>query len=153
MPIDLRDGKIKNARALFYKIENGSPLFLLTQEASSGAYTIPGGCKDADDVDLRAALERELREDLEISSRSYTVSDPGITKQYEDLYDRPAERKGKPTLMSLFLVRYEGGDEIRAGDGIASIGWFSETDAVEKLHAAHMKEFFLLGAEKIKQSL
>lgn len=149
MPIDVRDGKIKNARALFYKIENGAPLFLLTQEASSGSYTLPGGRKDLEDADMVATLTRELEEELWVKPGSYIVQATDVMGEYADLYDHPPECKGKPTIMSLFLVHY-GGGYLAAGDGIASVIWLRETDALEKFNTAHMKELFLLGIEKLK---
>lgn len=149
MSIDLLNGKIKNIRALIYREQKGSRIFLLTQE-NSGAYTIPGGCKDLEDADAVSALRRELKEELNLDLDSYAWRDTGIEREYSDLYKSP-ERAGKATKISIFLVDCTGQEQIRPSDDIMSVEWFDEKTALERLSGAHMKELFLEGLSALKK--
>ena len=91
MTLDLTDDIIKNVRAVIWKEGDNGPLFLLTQEPS-GVFTIPGGCKDAEDADLLSALHRELQEELGLEPGDYSVQVTDISKEYERLYSTPPER-------------------------------------------------------------
>jgi len=150
MPLDFTNGEIKNARALFYKIENADLSFLLTQE-DSGSYTLPGGCKDIEDPDLITTMKRELKEELQITDKAYSMRETDINKEYKNLYTNPSsERFDKPTVMTLFLVEYNGQETIHPGNEIIGVIWLREGDVQEKLGAIHMKELFILGVGKLK---
>jgi 8-oxo-dGTP pyrophosphatase MutT (NUDIX family) len=145
MPLDLTDGIIKNVRAIIRKEGTAEPLFLLTQEPS-GAFTIPGGCKDAEDADLLAALHRELQEELHLDPADYSAQATDIRKEYEHLYSTPPERAGKNTIISLFLVSNLT-KEPRASAEIKDIVWVTADDALQMLKAPHMNELFRMGLE------
>ena len=148
MSLDLTDGIIKNVRAIIWKKGDGEPLFLLTQELS-GAFTIPGGCKDAEDVDLLAALHRELLEELHLDPADYSAQKTDIKKEYERLYDTPSERSGKNTIISLFLVSNLT-KEPRANAEIKDVVWVTAEDVLQMLKARHMNELFRMGLEIVR---
>ena len=143
MPLDLTDNLIKNVRAIVWKKSERGPLFLLTQEPS-GAFTIPGGCKDVEDVDLLAALHRELREELYLEPSDYSARATDIRKEYASLYNRPPERAGKNTVISLFTVS-DLSKEPRASAEIKDIVWVTADDVLQMLKAPHMNELFRMG--------
>jgi 8-oxo-dGTP pyrophosphatase MutT (NUDIX family) len=140
MALDLADGIIKNVRAIIKKEGTTGPLFLLTQEPS-GEFTIPGGCKDAEDADLLTALHRELKEELYLDPTDYSAQATDIRKEYEHLYNTPPERAGKNTVISLFLVSNLT-KEPRASAEIKDIVWVTAEDALRMLKAPHMNELF-----------
>ena len=148
MALDLTDGIIKNVRAIIFKKGEGGPLFLLTQEPS-GAFTIPGGCKDAEDVDLLGALHRELEEELHLDPADYSAQATDIQKRYENLYRTPFERAGKDTIISLFIVSNLT-KEPRASAEIKDVVWVTADDALRMLKARHMNELFRIGLENAR---
>ena len=151
MSLDLTDGIIKNVRAVIWKqSDDGAPRFLLTQEPS-GVFTIPGGCKDAEDADLLAALHRELREELCLEAADYSVRATDIEKRYPHLYGGPPERAGKDTIIFMFIVS-DLTKEPRASAEIKDIVWFTADDALRMLKAPHMHELFRMGTEAMKVS-
>ena len=143
MPLDLTGNLIKNVRAIIWKNGENGPLFLLTQEPS-GAFTIPGGCKDAEDADLLAALHRELQEELYLEPSDYSARMTDIKKEYANLYDRPPERAGKNTVISIFIVS-DLSKEPRASAEIKDIVWATADEALQMLKAPHMNELFRMG--------
>ena len=145
MPLDLADNLIKNVRAIIWKKSEGGPLFLLTQEPS-GAFTIPSGCKDAEDADLLAALHRELQEELYLDPSDYSARATDIKKEYANLYNRPPERAGKDTAISIFVVSNLS-KEPRASAEIKDIVWVTADEALQMLKAPHMNELFKMGLE------
>ena len=145
MALDLADNIIKNVRAIIWKETGMGRLSLLTQEPS-GAFTIPGGCKDAEDADLLAALHRELKEELYLDPADYSAQETDIRKEYEHLYNTPPERAGKNTIISLFLVSNLT-KEPRASAEIKDIVWVTADDALQMLKAPHMRELFRMGLE------
>jgi 8-oxo-dGTP pyrophosphatase MutT (NUDIX family) len=147
MALDLTDDIIKNVRAVIWKKGSDGPLFLLTQEPS-GVFTIPGGCKDAEDADLLSALHRELQEELSLVPGDYSVQATDISKEYERLYVTPLERIGKNTIISLFIVS-DLTKEPSASAEIKGIVWVTANEALEKLTPPHMNELFQRGLEII----
>jgi len=147
MALDLTDGIIKNARALIWKKSAGNKLFLLTQEFS-GYFTLPGGCKDLEDPDLISTLRRELEEELGLHPRDYSMQETDIKKEYENLYDIPAERVGKKTLISLFIVSGLT-KEPSPSDDIKSITWMTAEEVSNAFNRPHFKELFDLAIEKL----
>ena len=145
MSLDLTNNIIKNVRAIIWKKSERGPLFLLTQEPS-GAFTIPGGCKDAEDADLLAALHRELQEELYLEPSDYSARATDIKKEYANLYDRPSERAGKNTIISLFIVSNLS-KEPRASAEIKDVVWATADEALQMLKASHMNELFRMGLE------
>jgi 8-oxo-dGTP pyrophosphatase MutT (NUDIX family) len=149
--IDLRDDIIKNARAVIWKRENNKTLFLLTRELS-GSFTLPGGCKDLEDTDLRAVLSRELREELGLHPEDYSVLDTDIQKEYENLYRDPqSERFGKNTIIHIFIVSKLAKEPL-PGSEIKDLAWLAEEDALKVFSAPHMKELFQLGIKIVLAS-
>ncbi len=148
MALDLTDNLIKNVRAIIWKKSEHGPLFLLTQEPS-GAFTIPGGCKDAEDADLLAALHRELQEELYLEPLDYSVQETDIKKEYANLYDRPPERAGKNTVISMFLVS-DLSKELHASAEIKDIVWATADEALQMLKAPHMNELFRMGLNIVR---
>lgn len=147
--IDLADNKIKNVRTIIYKIENGEKLFLITQERD-GAFTIPGGCKDTEDSDLLATAERELKEELGLTEKGYSIKQLQGEYEYENLYSDPeSERFGKNTIIYPFLVLYNGAEPIKIDD-VADAVWMNERKAMEVLNTDHMKEMLRIGIQNIK---
>lgn len=143
--LDLADNKIKNVRALIYKDIDGLRSFLLTQELS-GIYTIPGGCKDVEDVDMLSALKRELYEELGLNIDSCVVMDANISREYENLYKNPAsERFRKITHISIYFIHCTGQEDIQPGEEIRGTEWLDGSSALNKLSGAHMKELFAEG--------
>jgi 8-oxo-dGTP pyrophosphatase MutT (NUDIX family) len=150
MALDLTDGIIKNVRAVIWKEGSDGPLFLLTQEPS-GVFTIPGGCKDIEDVDLLSALHRELQEELGLEPGDYSVQATDISKEYERLYNAPPERIGKNTIISLFIISNLT-KEPSASAEIKNIVWVTANEALEKLTPPHMNELFRRGLERIDKN-
>lgn len=151
MSLDLSEGIIKNVRAIIWKKgDGGVPLFLLTQEPS-GTFTIPGGCKDAEDADLLAALHRELQEELYLEAAEYSARATDIQKRYSNLYGRPPERAGKDTIISIFIVS-DLTKEPRASAEIKDIVWAIADDALQMLKASHMNELFRMGLATVEAS-
>jgi 8-oxo-dGTP pyrophosphatase MutT (NUDIX family) len=148
MALDLVDNIIKNVRAIIWKKAENGPLFLLTQEPS-GVFTIPGGCKDAEDADLLTALHRELREELYLDPADYSVQATDIRKEYEYLYSTPLERAGKNTIISLFIIS-DLSKEPRASAEIKNIVWVTADEALQMLKAPHMNELFRMGLEIVQ---
>jgi len=148
--LDLADNKIKNVRAVVWKVENGKKFFLITQELA-GNFTIPGGCKDLEDSDLLSAMKRELREELGLSERSYTIERLPAGREYPNLYNNPeSERFGKNTIMYLFVVNYNGSEDIKVkADEIKGATWLNEDDAMRKLTHIPMKEMFQIAVQHI----
>ena len=151
MSLDLTNDIIKNVRAIIWKQgDGGAPLFLLTQEPS-GAFTIPGGCKDAEDADLLDALHRELQEELYLEAADYSAHATDIKKQYQNLYNHPPERAGKDTIISIFIVSNLT-KEPRASAEIKDIVWAIADDALQMLKASHMNELFRMGLATLEAS-
>ena len=148
MPLDLNDNIIKNVRVLILKKEGGKMFFLLTQEFYGGYYTLPGGCKDAEDADLRAALHRELREELGLDPEDYTITDAHIQKEYANLYDFPPERAGKKTAVSLFIVSGLKKEPAPSAE-IKGVVWLTAEEAIGAFNVSHMKELFQMALNKI----
>jgi 8-oxo-dGTP pyrophosphatase MutT (NUDIX family) len=148
MALDLTDNIIKNVRAIIWKKDENRTLFLLTQEPS-GAFTIPGGCKDVEDADILAALHRELREELYLDPADYFEQATDIKKEYANLYDRPPERAGKNTIISLFIVS-DLSKEPQASAEIKDIVWVTADEALQVLKAPHMNELFRMGLEIVQ---
>jgi 8-oxo-dGTP pyrophosphatase MutT (NUDIX family) len=148
MALDLTDNIIKNVRAIIWKKGESNLLFLLTQEPS-GAFTVPGGCKDAEDTDLLAALHRELQEELYLDPADYSAQATDIGKEYGHLYSTLPERVGKNTIISLFVVSNLS-KEPRAGAEIKSIVWVTAHEALQMLKAPHMNELFRMGLEIVE---
>ncbi len=148
MSLDLTNGIIKNVRAIIWKKGNSEPLFLLTQEPS-GAFTIPGGCKDVEDADLLVALHRELQEELHLDPGDYSAQTTPARKEYANLYNTPPERAGKNTIISLFLVSNLT-KEPRASSEIKDIIWVTADEALRILKAPHMNELFGMGLEIVQ---
>jgi uncharacterized protein YqfB (UPF0267 family) len=147
-PIDLTDEKIKNARAIIWKWEGAKRSFLITQE-SSGSFTIPGGAKDLEDVDLLSALQRELNEELGLLPEEYSVKDLGIQKEYENLYKNPQSvRFGKDTVIHLFAVTDLKKQPV-PGNEIKDVVWLTEEEALNSFNGPHMKELFELALKAI----
>lgn len=148
MALDLAHSIIKNVRAIIWKNGENGPLFLLTQEPS-GAFTIPGGCKDTEDADLLAALHRELLEELNLEPADYSARATDIKKEYANLYNRPPERAGKNTVISIFLVS-DLSKEPRASAEVKDIVWVTADEALQMLKAPHMNELFRMGLEIVR---
>ncbi len=149
--LDLEDNIIKNARGFIYKTENGQKLFLLTQE-QDGCYTLPGGCKDMEDKDLLSAIKREMKEELGLEETVYEISETAIQKTYKNRYADPtSERFGKDTTISLFIVRCNNDQSIKAGHEIKSVQWFNEEAAYKALKHDHMRELFQLGIKMLQR--
>lgn len=148
MALDLADNIIKNVRAIIWKNGEKEPLFLLTQEPS-GTFTIPGGCKDAEDADLLATLHRELLEELYLEPSDYSARATDIKKEYTNLYDRPPERAGKNTIISIFVVS-DLSKEPHASAEIKDIVWVTADNALQMLKAHHMNELFKMGLEIVR---
>ena len=145
MSLDLTDGIIKNVRAVIWKKGKNGLLFLLTQEPS-GAFTIPGGCKDAEDADILATLHRELQEELYLDPVDYSEQATDIKKEYANLYDRPPEQAGKNTIISIFIISNLS-KEPQASAEIKDIVWVTADEALQMLKAPHMNELFKMGLE------
>ena len=146
--LDLKDDIIKNVRAIITKREDGRTLYLITQEPA-GSFTIPGGCKDLEDADLRSALQRELQEELELSPRDYSITETLIQKTYSNLYDDPgSERQGKDTIIHLFLVS-DLKKEPKPTSEIKDAVWLTKEEARNVFNTPHMKELFELGTENM----
>ncbi|MFA6198596.1 MAG: NUDIX domain-containing protein [Patescibacteria group bacterium] len=149
--LDLQNGIIKNSRGLVYKVENGQRFFLLTQELD-GIYTLPGGCKDLDDVDSLSAMQREIKEELNLNTTDYEIRGSDIQKTYQNVYPDPtSERFGKDTIICLFLIQCIDSQSIKLSDDIKSFQWFNEIDALKSLTTNHMKEMFRLGMELLQK--
>jgi 8-oxo-dGTP pyrophosphatase MutT (NUDIX family) len=144
MTLDLTDNIIKNARALIWKRKGDKLFFLLTQE-SSGSFTMPGGCKDLEDLDLITGLERELREELGLYPADYSIRETNIRKEYENLYDIPPERAGKKTVISVFIVSGLSKEPTPSGE-IKGITWMTADEAVKAFNRPHFKELFEMAA-------
>ena len=148
MPLDLNDNVLKNVRAIIWKKEHDKMFFLLTQE-TSGSITIPGGCKDVEDIDLLTTINRELQEELGLNPEDYSVKDAGIQKEYENLYKDPqSERFEKKTIIYIFIVSDLKKEPIPSSE-IKSISWLTKEDALAAFSAPHMKELFQLVVDKI----
>jgi 8-oxo-dGTP pyrophosphatase MutT (NUDIX family) len=148
MTLDLTDGIIKNARALIWKREGDKKLFLLTQEFS-GAYTMPGGCKDLEDPDLVTGLRRELEEELDLHPADYSIQETDIRKAYDNLYDIPAERVGKKTVISIFIVSGLTKEPSPSSE-IKSIAWMTAEEADATFNKPHFKELFSMAVGKLR---
>jgi 8-oxo-dGTP pyrophosphatase MutT (NUDIX family) len=146
--LDLTDDVLKNTRAVIWKREGDNIFFLLTQE-TSGSFTIPGGCKDLGDVDLRSALRRELQEELGLKPEDYSVADTGIQKEYENLYKDPqSERFEKKTIIYIFIVSDLKKEPIPNSE-IKNVSWLTKEDALAAFDAPHMKELFQLAVDRM----
>ena len=150
MPIDFTGGKIRNVRALLYKIEGGQRYFLVTYEYS-GHYALPGGCKNSEDQSLATAIKREIMEELGLPAYSYRIRESGFSKEYSGVCKDPkSDRYGKNVIFSIYLAEYNGKEAINVGDGIIHTEWFPEEEALGVLSTRHMKELFKLGLERLK---
>jgi 8-oxo-dGTP pyrophosphatase MutT (NUDIX family) len=148
MALDLTDNIIKNVRAIIWRKNEGDALFLLTQE-SSGAFTIPGGCKDAEDANLLAAFHRELQEELYLDPANYSAQATDIRKEYEHLYNTPPERAGRNTIIFLFIVSNLSKEPCASAE-IKDIVWVTADEALQMLKAPHMNELFRMGLEIVQ---
>lgn len=147
--LDLENNVIKSPRALVCKIVNGQRFFLLVKEPG-GFYTIPGGCKEIEDVDVLSAIKRELEEELSLTEKDYEIHKTDIQKRYKNLYsDVTSERFGKDTVIDLFVVQCVNEKAIQASNEISSTVWLNETEVVEALNANHFKEIFQLGTKAL----
>ena len=148
--LDLENNIIKSPRALVYKIEGGQLLFLLVKEPG-GYYTIPGGCKEIEDVDVLSAIKRELEEELSLTEKDYEILKTDIQKIYKNLYsDVTSDRFGKNTVIDLFVVRCKNEEAIQAASEITKTVWLNEDEVLNTLNANHFKEIFQLGAKTLK---
>ncbi|EKE10967.1 MAG: hypothetical protein ACD_15C00165G0004 [uncultured bacterium] len=148
--LDLRDNIIKNVRALVYRAEGGKKFFLLTKEPG-GFFTVPGGCKDMDDENLMATLKREMKEELGLEDHDYEIMETGIKKIYKNLYSNPAsDRFNKDTEISLFVIKINNNESIKAGCEIDKAEWFEGEAAYNMLNSHHMKEMFQFGIKELK---
>jgi 8-oxo-dGTP pyrophosphatase MutT (NUDIX family) len=145
--LDLGDNIIKNVRAIIRKNEGGQTLYLLTQEPT-GSFTIPGGCKDLEDADLRSALQRELWEELSLSPGDYSLTDTPIQKRYGNLYDDPgSERRGKDTIIYIFLISNLKKEPTPTSE-VKNAVWLTKEKALDAFNAPHMTELFELGVKQ-----
>ena len=144
MSLDLKDNLIKNTRALVCKKEGDKTLFLLTEE-DSGSITIPGGCKDVEDVDLQAVLQRELQEELGLHPDDYFIKDTGVQKEYENLYNgNPnSERFGKKTIIYMYIVSNLKKEPTPSAE-IKGVFWYTKEEALKAFNRPHMRELFEL---------
>ncbi len=149
MSLDLKDNIIKNTRALICKQENNKVLFLLTKE-DSGSITIPGGCKDLEDADLKVALQRELQEELGLYPDDYSLKDVGVQKEYDNLYNGnpDSERFGKKTIIYMYVISDLKKEPIPSAE-IKGISWYTKEEALNSFNRPHMKELFELALETI----
>jgi 8-oxo-dGTP pyrophosphatase MutT (NUDIX family) len=149
--LDLLDGKIKNARAIIWRDEEGKRLFLITQELSGDVFTLSGGCKDLEDKDFDSTLERELREELGLYPKDYVARRVDWEKEYENLYGDPSsERYRKNTIIYPFLVFVTSSVPLIVQTGeIKDAVWLDEAAARRALdHSPHMKEIFEIGLKE-----
>ncbi|HUC31500.1 MAG TPA: NUDIX domain-containing protein [Candidatus Paceibacterota bacterium] len=149
MALDLKDDLLKNARAVIWKREGDTMLFLITQE-SSGSFSLPGGCKDLEDADIQTALCRELKEELGLDPGDYSVVNTGIQKEYENFYPNPeSERFGKKTIASLFTISNLTKEPTPSNE-IKALVWMTEEEVLKAFNKAHMKELFELGRDAVR---
>ena len=147
MTLDLTDNIIKNVRALIWKKEGDKVLFLITQEPS-GSFSMPGGCKDLEDIDLIAGLCRELNEELGLSPADYSLQETGIRKGYDNLYNTPPQRAGKRTEISIFIVSGLKKEPVPSSE-IKGVVWMTAEEALNAFNRPHSKELFELAIQKI----
>ena len=93
-------------------------------------------------------LRRELEEELGLRPADYSIQETNIRKEYDNLYDAPAERVGKKTLISLFLVSGLTKEPSPSSD-VKSIAWMTAEEAGDAFNRPHFKELFNLAIEKL----
>lgn len=152
-PLDLTDGIIKNPRALVYQRKGDQLLFLLTIEPGlTKTLTVPGGCKDLGDATLEAAIRRELREELSLTSKSYVLRPTNIKRTYQSLYlDPKSDRFGKPVEIYLFLAEYNGAEPIVPESTLQGVLWLDEAGVLAQMQPPHMRDIFQEGVRLIEQ--
>jgi 8-oxo-dGTP pyrophosphatase MutT (NUDIX family) len=146
--LDLAGGKMKNVRGIIWRDAESERRFLITQELS-GKFTVPGGCKDAEDADLEAALRRELNEEVGLKPEDYTMSRVEESREYEDLYHHhpESERYGKNTIIYPFLVHLNALVPLTLQASEIKDAVWLDADAARRAlaYAPHMKETFEIG--------
>lgn len=147
MTLDTAGGVIQTTKAVLHNGEG--KLFLLVQEPD-GTWGLPGGAKDVEDIDISAALRRELQEELSLEADEYSISDPKITTEF--LYGQQgSERFGMKGFNNFFIVEVNNIDGIKKEEKLLAIKWFDAEEASQKLEHEAMRQGFDAAVKLLKK--
>lgn len=138
--IDTSNNTITTTNALLYKLDGGELKFLLAQENDNN-WGLPGGAKEVEDPDLFTAIQRELREELNLVPENYELKDIGIKREFEYNHFQ-SSRFGKHGVVVFFLVKINEAINPTASSQLSQVGWFTKEEALEKLTFDHIKSGF-----------
>lgn len=125
------------AGVIVYRLsQSGSPEFLLLRSVELGIWGVPKGHRDAEDLDLLACAQRELREETGLGK---VLLHSGFRASLA--YEAKRHNKGETyhKTVCYFLGRWEGGEVVRSGEHDAA-EWLAETKAKTLLKFANLVE-------------
>jgi 8-oxo-dGTP pyrophosphatase MutT (NUDIX family) len=101
-----------------------------------GWYSFPGGAQDVIDNSLKETAQRELKEELGLTSASYTLESTDITHAFLHT-DKNSPRYGKKGVLHIFLAEYNGKDQIHLDSQLQEFAWDTESAVLAKLEHAY----------------
>ena len=138
----LIDGKERSCGAVLYHMENGKPVYLLT-EGNSGHIAMPKGHMEAGETEQEAA-RREIFEETGIRVGEF---DPGF---YEEYHREQLTKHGNKKDVVFFLTEFPNdGTERRQVEEIKAIHILPFEEAYQKVNTEREREILKKAHEYI----
>jgi len=126
---------------LFYKGRGEGRGFLVVENSKTGNVTFVSGTQEAEDRDLLATAQREIKEELGLDSNSYQLEPTDVYHNFVYGSKKP-ERTGRRGSNQLFLVNASALGEIGHTSELKRVMWLSKEEVGQKLTFSDLKKVF-----------
>lgn len=149
--VKIVDNTIHSAKIFIYKNDR-EPLFLVLKEPE-GLYGFVGGAEDEADGNIINTAKREIREELNLTNKSYHLIKTGITWEFMHT-DPHSERFGKKGILHAFLAKYNEQEPIVLNSELDSYEWTTVDGVFKRLDNSYsyLKQVFQRVLSLLEQS-